>query len=192
MTNGELQKKRDKKEAKERRKSRRKILRWAIGGGLTAAVLVFLGYWGSGQTPPMPQEERFPTEGASHVNPGMKIPYKTDPPTSGDHHGDPAAPSFYTTPVPPELLVHNLEHGNIVIYYDESRLSGDDLLKIRSFTDRYREPFAAVLAVPRSDAKYPLILTAWTRMLRLTRYDPDTVEHFIDRYRGRGPERPVR
>ncbi len=192
MTNGELQKKREKKEAREQRKLRRRILRWVIGGGLTVAVIVLLGYWGSRQSPASPLEEQFPVEGEAHVAPGTKIPYKTDPPTSGNHSSSTAEPKFYTTPVPPELLVHNLEHGNIVIYYDESRLNADDILKIRSLTDRYRGPFDAVLAVPRSDPAHLLILTAWTRMLKLTRYDPEAVARFVDRYRGRGPERRVR
>ena len=192
MTNGELRKKKEKKEQKEKRKLRKKILRWVIGGGLTAAVIVLLGYWGSSQTPPSPLEEQFPLEGESHVSPETKGTYKTDPPTSGNHYGSTAEPKFYSTSVPPELLVHNLEHGHIVIYYNESRLSADDILKIRNLTDRYRGPWDAVLAVPRADIQHPLILTAWRRMLKLPRYDDNTVTAFVDKYRGRGPERRVR
>jgi len=37
-----------------------------------------------------------------------------------------------------------------------------------------------------------LILTAWGEILRLDHFDPAVAAAFVDKYRGRGPENPVR
>jgi hypothetical protein len=37
-----------------------------------------------------------------------------------------------------------------------------------------------------------IILTAWTKELRLEEFDAAAAAAFIDRFRGRGPEHPVR
>lgn len=37
-----------------------------------------------------------------------------------------------------------------------------------------------------------ILLTAWTKMLRLAKFDAASAAAFIDRFRGRGPEHPVR
>ena len=63
-----------------------------------------------------------------HVGPGTekpnltKVKYSTVPPTSGEHFASPQYPSrtFYTAKDRPamETLVHNLEHGYTVVWYD--------------------------------------------------------------------------
>ena len=37
-----------------------------------------------------------------------------------------------------------------------------------------------------------VVLTAWAKRLDLDRFDPAPAAAFIDGYRGRGPENPVR
>ena len=70
-----------------------------------------------------------PVKGASvHVGPGTDQPdkttvkYDTVPPSSGEHFATPESPSqaFYTESNRPPLekLVHNLEHGYSVVWYD--------------------------------------------------------------------------
>lgn len=141
---------------------------------------------------PPEAREPLPDEGRQHIPEGSRASYRTDPPTSGPHYATWAEPAFYTEPVPYELLVHNLEHGHVVIYYDPARTPTGARDHLRRLTRRYRHPWAAVLAVPREDPRYVLILTAWRHWLRLERYDPALVDAFVEVYRGRGPERPVR
>ncbi len=38
----------------------------------------------------------------------------------------------------------------------------------------------------------PFILTAWDKMLKLDKYDPQVVKAFLAEYLGRGPESPGR
>ena len=48
------------------------------------------------------------------------VTYDSFPPTSGDHWSTPASCGFYIQPVPDELVVHNMEHSNIVVSYNLS------------------------------------------------------------------------
>ena len=68
--------------------------------------------------------------GSVHVGPGTdqpnvtKVKYSTVPPTSGQHYAVPEYPNreFYTADDRPkmETLVHNLEHGYTILWYDDS------------------------------------------------------------------------
>lgn len=136
--------------------------------------------------------EEFSDEGRDHVQEGSTVEYDTDPPTSGAHYPSWAPPDFYQETVQPEYLVHNLEHGHIVIYYTPDSLSDDAAAKIADLNEQYDGEWDAVLAVPREGQDNELVLTAWTYMLELEEYDEEMVDAFVDAYRGRGPENPVR
>ena len=140
--------------------------------------------------------EQFPSEGNAHVSSGTQVQYNTSPPTSGPHYDSPASAGFYEAGNAPAAgnLVHSLEHGAVVIYYDPSALSADQEQHLRSLTQQYTGTWASVIAVPTSAANVesPVVLTAWRHRLRLDGYDAATVEAFIAEYLGRGPENPIR
>lgn len=140
----------------------------------------------------MPGLEREDCKSATHVGIKEKVQYTSDPPVSGDHYDKSVNPGFYTEPQVPEELVHSLEHGQVVIYYDPAKLPQQDLEQIKELARPHTDPFEGVVVTPRSDAKHPLILTAWEHTLRLEAYDQAKVEQFVDAFRGRGPEMPVR
>ena len=131
--------------------------------------------------------QKEPSKGRDHVK--DKVDYGTQYPTSGPHYPYPTAPGFYKKIQPLEKLVDSLEHGNIVIYFDEPRKS--DIEKIRSWVDRYTGDFDGVIAVPSKGLGKKLVLTAWRHRLELPQLDARAA-FFIDAFRGRGPERPVR
>ncbi len=65
--------------------------------------------------------EAFPSQGARHVT---EVPegfeYNSTPATSGPHEPNPLAPAVwgtYDAPVPQLKLIHNLEHGGVVVQY---------------------------------------------------------------------------
>ena len=64
------------------------------------------------------------TGNQDHVEPGTPITYPDATPTFGQHYSvpDPMARKFYTAGDRPELgtLVHNLEHGYTILWYDET------------------------------------------------------------------------
>ncbi len=154
------------------------------GGGLAAAQVPV-------RVPDPRGVETFPEEGTAHVEERTTIEYKTSPPTSGPHGEQPYQAGFYALPLRPEGLVHNLEHGNVVIYYSRP-LPAPILNKLRDLASQYRGPWDGVLVVPWNDSTYSIILTAWTKRLRLRKYDEQAIQAFLDAYRGRGPEKPVR
>ena len=135
----------------------------------------------------------FEKEGDRHVEDGISVAYKTDPPTSGQHYGRWVTPGLYKSgEAKQELLVHNLEHGNVVIYFNPITLPKDAIAALTPLTQTYNGQWDGVVLVHRNDAQHPLILTAWQTMLRLKRYDKGKVDEFIDAFRGRGPENAVR
>ncbi|MDD5311507.1 MAG: DUF3105 domain-containing protein [Dehalococcoidia bacterium] len=133
-----------------------------------------------------------PDEGRDHIWPDHPVEYGTMPPTSGPHFPDPTAPGFYTTRPEFGYLVHSLEHGSVVIYYNPAQLSPDIEKSLRAFVKADSDPEVGVVAVPDADFKYPFILTAWDRMLTLDKYDNQVVAAFLAEYLGRGPESPGR
>lgn len=176
--------------------------RWALLGALVVAFAA-IGYtlWQNRSAATaerkaweteLAQVQSFPAEPADHVAPGTAVQYLTQPPTSGPHYDSTAPSGMHDRDVDARLLVHNLEHGHIVIYYDKQALSQEALGRLRQLTSQYRGHWDAVLAVPGGDSDAPIVLTAWTKMLRLKEYRPAAVDAFVDAYRGRGPEKPVR
>lgn len=128
-----------------------------------------------------------PDGGNDHV---PNATYNTDYPTTGPHDPNPLPPGFYTDEQPPDRLVHSLEHGIIVIYYDEP---GSEVVdRLREWTDLYGGPWSGVLVTKMPGQGEEIVLTAWRRTLRQPTFDPAVAAAFVDLYRGRGPENPVR
>jgi hypothetical protein len=132
--------------------------------------------------------ETFPNEGDTHLPVGTVIVYNTDPPTSGNHYPDPQLGGYYTSPIAAAFLVHSMEHGGVIIYYDASIVAPSDLTQLQNLAAQHPGDFSQVVVVPRSDPTYPLILTAWTHRLRLTQYDQTRIDGFITLFLGQGPE----
>ena len=62
--------------------------------------------------------KRVPIEGEGHVPVGESVSYSTNPPLSGEHWPETAVCGIYDEELPDELVVHNLEHGHVVISYN--------------------------------------------------------------------------
>ncbi len=134
--------------------------------------------------------ETFPNDGQEHIALGTAQRYRTDPPVAGNHWPIWADPGRYTQAVPSEALVHSLEHGHIVIYIDRPNAEGVRLLTL--WSNMYRGMWDGLVVVPRANLGTGVIVTAWTKMLRLDDFDASVAAAFIDEFRGRGPENPVR
>lgn len=131
--------------------------------------------------------ERQPSLGNQHV-PGA-VNYGTEFPTSGPHSGNPVPPGLYDEMPALERLVHSLEHGNIVIYYDTPGELAMETLE--RWTNAYGGTLDGVVAVRRNGLGERVVLTAWQNSLDLDRFDVRAT-YFVDAFRGRGPEQRVR
>jgi len=134
--------------------------------------------------------ETFQSLGRSHLSAGESYNYGERFPTSGPHDFQWVESGFYTELQRPTKLVHSLEHGQIVIYYDKP--APEVLEQLREWARRYDGPWSGIVIVPRPNLGEEIVLNAWTRVLRLNPYDPAAAAAFIDSFRGRGPENPVR
>ena len=128
--------------------------------------------------------------GGGHLTPGQPYSYGDRFPTSGPHDRIWANAGFYDVPQSPKRLVHAVEHGNVVIYYDTPAAGVLDTLK--QWAGLYGAQWSGIVVTPMSGMGKTIVLTAWNKTLRLKRFDATAAAAFIDTYRGRGPERPVR
>ncbi|HEY3218374.1 MAG TPA: DUF3105 domain-containing protein [Candidatus Limnocylindria bacterium] len=117
-----------------------------------------------------------------HRPAGQAIAYPSYPPTSGTHSETPTSWGFHTEPVVDELAVHNLEHGGVVISYNN--ISPDDQSKLRSLLASYpKDRFGEVKLVIRPYdriASGSIVLTAWNWIDELAAYDEARVRAFMD------------
>ena len=124
--------------------------------------------------------------GAEHVDEGTVVEYETSPPTSGNHYATTAQPGFSADPIPVENVVHNMEHGQIVIWYDtEAPQATVDA--IQSVVD---EEAIALLAVPYEDVPSgsELVFTAWGASQACADFSNEVLCEFRTEFQGRGPE----
>jgi len=128
--------------------------------------------------------------GGGHFSPGESQPYSDPFPTSGRHHPQWASTGFHETPQFAAKLIHAMEHGNVVIYYDSPGAGTMETLK--DWASLYVGQWSGVVVTPSAGLGKAIVLTAWRKSLRLNPFDPATAAAFIDTYRGRGPEHPVR
>jgi hypothetical protein len=135
-----------------------------------------------------PGIETFPNEGQTHVPVGSTVVYLTDPPTSGNHYPYPQAGGYFETPIAAGFLVHSMEHGGVIIYYNPATVTDAQKYNLKLLARNHPGISAMVVCVPRNDPVYPIILTAWTHRLRLTNYDQSRIDGFNTLFLGQGPE----
>jgi Protein of unknown function (DUF3105) len=126
-------------------------------------------------------------EGRAHIANGETASYESYPPTSGPHTVTPAAPGWYDEAPPVEQLVHSLEHGFIVVYRSDLRAADEADLRAR-FDVLVTEGFGGLISVPDPSIKDPMTLTAWNRLQRCVRADPDAFEGFVRAHYAQAPE----
>ena len=132
--------------------------------------------------------EEFDEVSREHIEEGSQHePYNSDPPTSGPHYSSPAEAQFFSSPVEPERVVHNLEHGQIVIWYQP------DLPEetIGQLQDLVEDAVPFVLATPYSGGDSPIVLTAWQNSLSCETPSTAVFEDFRKQFQGQGPEKVV-
>ncbi|HEY3082564.1 MAG TPA: DUF3105 domain-containing protein [Chloroflexota bacterium] len=134
------------------------------------------------------QGTQYPNQGQEHINPGAThVAYNSNPPTSGPHYPDPAPWGIKDQPLPDEQLVHNLEHGGIVIGYNCPDGCPEIVAQLRDLASGYR---SKVILAPRpnADVKCRITLTAWTWLDCLDGFDAERINAFIRAHKDRGPE----
>jgi hypothetical protein len=107
--------------------------------------------------------------------------YNSTPPTSGPHFPFVIAPGIYPDPIPDGLALHAMEHGHIVVRY-AAGIPGPDLEALQRLAKRYSRD---LILAPYPNLSTPIVLTAWARIDRLTKFDESRITTFVQRLRGR-------
>jgi len=150
----------------------------------------------SGDQSVVSQVETEPATSNQHVSRDTDIDYERIPPTSGPHYRAQHAvgAGFYSEERPLGGLVHSVEHGAVVVYYDPAAITDEAQASLNGFASNFTGRWQSFIAVPNpaDDPNATFVLTAWEKRLTMNEYDEDTVRAFMAEFIGRGPEQSVR
>jgi hypothetical protein len=183
--------------AREKRRQQQRFTR--IGWGIAAiALLAILGYalWvafrpAAGESVPIMADSSHVPDG---TDPG---PYNSDPPTSGRHYEQNLPVGFYDEQdlpglgeYPQGLLVHSLEHGYVIFWYNCDLLGDqacqslkEQIQAVMDQADNFK-----VIAFPWKSIDVPLVMTSWGKLQKFASFDPDQALGFVISNRNRSPE----
>jgi hypothetical protein len=144
--------------------------------------------------------------GGYHLDvPSLKTPteglWSTSPPSGGAHYPEWAVWGFYTSPVNPRMVVHNLEHGAVVIWWGP-KVPQSQIDKLHAF---YNQQTDGMFGTPYAALGNKIALTAWTaipggkgyyqdgnygmgHIAVCPSFDQHAFATFRDAFRGKGPE----
>lgn len=132
---------------------------------------------------------------ADHIDVGAAHePYATNPPTSGPHYNEaglgPVQAGFYedAAEAPPEGVVHNLEHGMIVFYYNPDA-PAEVIEDLKLAVDDER---VASVATPWTDLEGDanFVMAAWGQSQACEQVSRSIVNDFRREFQGiAGPEK---
>ena len=182
--------KREQRRSRQRQQQIRGSLIW---GGLGLGVLAIIGLIVWQGVRPRAGEE-IPIMTSTHIpldsNPGE---YDSDPPTSGPHYPNEAEAGFYDTnsyQYPAGYLVHNLEHGYIIFWYncgllDETACT-DLKSQIKSVMDEVNN--VKVIAYPWDSLDVPVAMTSWGRLQKMETFNAAPARAFYKSNLNKAPE----
>lgn len=183
------------------RKQKSKISPWITIGVIVVVLAAGLIYLAT--RPPTPglanvEDIPVPSGYQVHIPEGQPLePYPSNPPAGGRHQPNPLPQKFYqdsdlaSLPKPTEgYLVHNLEHGYVIFWYNCSILDANgcatlkqQIQQVMDKADNYK-----VIAFPWTTIQDPVDVTSWGHMLKFKQFNPDQALQYVRQYRGQSPE----
>ncbi|HSK92465.1 MAG TPA: DUF3105 domain-containing protein [Candidatus Angelobacter sp.] len=171
----------------------------AIGGVLVVGVIIIGLVLLLGGEPSQNVGTQQPNDGSEHIRDGTVVPetqrpWTSVPGTSGVHWDSPANWGVYNSPQLEEQLIHNLEHGGIVIWYDPDALDADGVDQLAQYVRRQNSAGISgrykFILTPWDgpDIDGSIAVTAWRQLLYLDEVDMDAIDEFARAHYGRSPE----
>ena len=191
----------DKSSIRSKRKARRKrqqLTSRLVWGGVALLLVAITGFmlW-NGLRPLAGESVPLMPNSSQHIDPNAPPSYHTDPPTSGPHFASTLPAGFYeeadlsNLPQYPEgYLVHNLEHGHVILWYNCDLLDDAACDQLKAQLQEVVDSFngTKVVAFPWNSIEVPLVMTSWARMQRFSEFDRDQVVRFVRTNRNQSPE----
>ncbi|HEY6961583.1 MAG TPA: DUF3105 domain-containing protein [Gaiellaceae bacterium] len=106
------------------------------------------------------------------------------PPTSGRHYYQPIPFGIYTEVLPEIRLVHNLEHGAMILQYGSNVPKPD----VQRITDWYQQDANAVVVAPLPKLGDKVAMTSWTQWAECTGFNEKAANAFRKAFRYHAPE----
>lgn len=168
--------------------SRRRISSFLWTAGFILVIVLLLGYIMWDIFKPL-SGTKIEITGRDHLTAGETPPtYSSNPPTSGKHSAQTESWGISSTPLATEKLVHNLEHGGIVIHYNCEKC--DDLItKLKDLTNRLAAKDRKVVLSPNKLIDAKISLASWGYYDKMDELDEARVWKFFDDHINKGPER---
>lgn len=173
---------------------RQKLISNLTWGGIGMAILILLGFmvWqgvkpAAGEAVPiMVSEPHIELE----TDPGR---YNSDPPTSGLHYATEAQAGFYDENIytyPAGYLVHNLEHGYVIFWYNCDLLDAAGCAELKSQIRAVMDDLGGVklIAYPWNSIEVPVVMTSWGRIQKFEVFDMELAKAFYRANLNRAPE----
>lgn len=133
--------------------------------------------------------QTFPEAGRDHIGPGEQPDnWNSTPPTSGDHLASPLPPGVYNSEQDMRAMVHNLEHGYVVIVY--KGIGDDQVAQLRQFVEA-RDGSKLVLSPWSGLESNGVALVAWRNLELLQRVNMDVVQGFVNDFLAPGGGRSM-
>ena len=119
--------------------------------------------------------------------------YNSDPPTSGPHYAEEARAGFYDNnnyKFPAGYLVHNLEHGYVIFWYNCDLLDESGCAKLKEQIKTTMDDLGGIklIAYPWSSLDVPLVMTSWGRLQRFEAFDLAQAKAFYRANLNQAPE----
>lgn len=184
----------NKRQQMRERNRKQKITSNLIWGGIGVAVIAILGFilWqgvkpAAGESiPVMLSSPHIPTD----TDPGQ---YNSDPPTSGLHYAEEASTGFYDDNIytfPAGYLVHNLEHGYVIFWYNCDLLNEAACTDLKTQINSVMDELGGtkLIAYPWPSLGVPLVMTSWGRLQRFETFDSEQAKAFYRANLNRAPE----
>ena len=192
----------------EKRRRQRTLLWSGVAGLALVALLAVIWFEGRSDTPQADNQsvsaaaleagrtaagskgvQTFPEAGRDHIGPGEQPDnWNSTPPTSGDHLGSPLPPGVYNSEQDMRALVHNLEHGYVVIAY--KGIPDDQVAQLRQFVEA-RDGSKLVLAPWSGLESNGVALVAWRNLETMQRVNMDVVQAFVNDFMVPGASKSV-
>jgi hypothetical protein len=163
------------------------------GGGVGAVVLAIIGIIIRQGVRPASGEAIPVMAGSTHIavdsDPGI---YTSDPPTSGPHYAEEANAEFYVgnnNKFPAGYLVHNLEHGYVIFWYNCGILDEAECTDLKEQIKTTMGDLGGrkLIAYPWPSLDVPLVMTSGGRMEIFESFDADKAQAFYRTNLNRAP-----
>jgi hypothetical protein len=147
-----------------------------------------------------------PPKGQTTHIPTLESPvnWNTYPPAGGQHYGAWAVWGFYTEPADPKQVVHNEEHGGVVLWWGP-KTPQSEIDKLRAFYDSSANSMfgTPIGTIKGKSLGSKIAVTAWTgdpatyqrkgdygtgHVAICPTFNESAFKTFRDAYRGKGPE----